>query len=70
MSKGAFKKEHKHLVKVLEKGSNKEQKEEGEDQEKELEKVIKPKKKSSAIESKKDNYDKKRTTSNGYMVKH
>jgi hypothetical protein len=73
MSKGSFEKEHKHLVKVLKKGSPKEQKKEGEEQEEELkreEKTIKPKKKSSAIEAKKDNYDRKRTTSNGYMVKH
>ena len=71
MSRGSFEKEHTHLVKVLKKGSKKEQEKEGEEQEQELknEKTIKAKKKSSAIEDKKDNYDKRRTTSNGYMVK-
>lgn len=70
MSKGAFVKEHKTLIKVLKKGTNKEQKKEGEDQKKELESEIKGKKKSTAIQDRKDNYDRKRTTSNGYMVKH
>jgi hypothetical protein len=78
MSKRAFEKEHKHLVKVLKKGSKKEQEKEGSEQEKELQEeenqTIKPQK-SKAIKDRKDNYEKrpseklkkKRMTSTGYM---
>ena len=76
LPKKKFEKEHKHLVKVLKKGSKKE----GEEQEKELESE-KSKSihgvKSTAIVDKKDNYEKspskklkkKRSTSEGYMVR-
>lgn len=71
--KKSFNKEHKHLVKVLKKGTKKEREKEAEDQESELEnekkETISPKKKSTAIEDRKDNFDRKRSTSNGYMVK-
>lgn len=80
MIKKAFEKEHKHLVKVLKKGTNKEQEKEGEEQSKELERekeeTIKGAK-SMAMEDKKDNYEKKpsaklkkkRSTSDGYMTR-
>ena len=80
LPKKAFEREHKHLVKVLKKGSKKEQEKEGEDQERELEKE-KSKSihgvKSTAMVDKKDNYEKspskklkkKRSTSEGYMVR-
>lgn len=79
MTKKAFEKEHKHLVKVLKKGSKKEREKEGEDQENELENekkaAVTRKKKDDAIVDRKDNYEKKpsekfrkkRSTSNGYM---
>ena len=78
MKKKAFEKEHKHLVKVLNKGSKHERHEEAESQAKELEeektKSIRGAK-SEAIEDKKDNYEKKpseklkkkRWTSDGHM---
>ena len=49
MSRKDYKNEHKKLVRILKKGTNKEQAKEGKDQEEEARKALKTKKKSSSV---------------------